>query len=142
MICFLKLRKQLTLTAASAVFALTAASTMILAATSALTLSAASALALPEDFFDLDEMLERMSEFFRDRFWLRRDDDMMTLGIEGAKRMSALWKVWTASNLPVLIFLLIYSIERWGLRMSRMSEFNSKFGGGRDAKESIAFCIR
>ncbi len=29
--------------------------------------------------------------------------------------------------------------------MSRMSEFNSKFGGGRDncdAKESIAFCIR
>ena len=29
--------------------------------------------------------------------------------------------------------------------MSRMSEFNSKFGGGRDncdAKKSIAFCIR
>ncbi len=26
--------------------------------------------------------------------------------------------------------------------MSRMSGFNSKFGGGRDAKESIAFCIR
>jgi len=76
MICFLKLREQLTLTAASAVFALTAVSTMILAATSALTLratsaltlSAASALTLPEDFFDLDEMLERMSEFFRGRF--------------------------------------------------------------------------
>jgi len=76
MICLLKLRKQLTLTAASAVFALTAVFTMILAATSALTLratsaltlSAASALTLSEDFFDLDEMLERMSEFFRDRF--------------------------------------------------------------------------
>ena len=75
MICFLKLRRQLTLTAASAVFALTAISTMILAVTSALT--------LPEDFFDLDEMLERMSEFFRDSFWLRRDDGMMTSGIEG-----------------------------------------------------------
>jgi hypothetical protein len=65
----------------SAVFALTAVSTMILATTSALTLQAASALtlsaasaltlqaasALSEDF-DLDEMLERMSEFFRDSF--------------------------------------------------------------------------
>jgi len=61
----LKLRKQLTLTAVSAVFALTAVSTMILATTSALTLQAASALS--EDF-DLDEMLERMSEFFRDSF--------------------------------------------------------------------------
>ncbi len=93
MICFLKLREQLTLTAASAVFALTAVSTMILAATSALTLratsaltlSAASALTLPEGFFDLDEMLEEMSEFFRGRFWLRRDDGMMALGIEGLK---------------------------------------------------------
>jgi len=56
------------LTAASAVFALTAASTMILAATSALTLQAASALTLTEDFFDLDEMLEEMSEFSRGRF--------------------------------------------------------------------------
>ncbi len=44
MICLLKLRKQLTLTAASAVFALTAAFIIILAAMSALTLSAASAL--------------------------------------------------------------------------------------------------
>ncbi len=43
MICLLKLRRQLTLTAASAVFALTAVSTMILAATSALTLRATSA---------------------------------------------------------------------------------------------------
>jgi len=62
MICLLKLREQL---------ALTAASTMILAATSALALRAASALAalaLSEGFFDLNEMLKRMSEFFRDRF--------------------------------------------------------------------------
>ncbi len=59
------------LTAAPAVFALTAASTMILAATSALALRAASALtalALSEGFFDLDKMLERMSESSRDRF--------------------------------------------------------------------------
>jgi len=56
------------LAAAPAVFALTAASTMVLAATSALTLRAASALTLPEGFFDLDEMLERMSEFSRGRF--------------------------------------------------------------------------
>ncbi len=58
------------MTAASAVFALTAASTMVLAATSALTLRAASALALalPEGFFDLDEMLEGMSESSRGRF--------------------------------------------------------------------------
>jgi len=67
MICLLKLRKQLTLTAASAVFALTAVFTMILAATSVLTLRAASALTLSEDFF-VDEMLERMSEFSRDSF--------------------------------------------------------------------------
>jgi len=65
MIYLLKLRKQLTLTAASAVFALTAASTMILAATSALTLRAASALS---EGFDLDEVLERMSEFSRGSF--------------------------------------------------------------------------
>ncbi len=52
--------------AASAVFALAAASTMTLAATSALTLRAASALS--EGFFDLDEMLERMSESSRGRF--------------------------------------------------------------------------
>ncbi len=38
---------------------------MILAAMSALTLRAASALS---EGFDLDEMLERMSEFFRDSF--------------------------------------------------------------------------
>ncbi len=75
MICLLKLQEQLAFAAASAVFALTAASTMALAATSALTLRAASAL--PEGFFNLDEMLERMSEFSRDRFWLRRDDSMM-----------------------------------------------------------------
>ncbi len=104
MICFLKLRKQLTLTAASAVFALTAVSTMILAATSALTLRATSALALPEGFFDLDEMLEEMSEFSRGRFWLRRDDGMMASGVGGTKRMSALWKGWTASNLPIWFF--------------------------------------
>ncbi len=113
MICLLKLQEQLTLTAASAVFALTAVSTMILAATSALTLraafalalSAASALALAlsEGFF-VDEVLERMSEFSRDSFWLRRDDGMMASGVGGAKRMSALWKVWTASNLPVWFF--------------------------------------
>ena len=81
MICLLKLRKQLTLTAASAVFALTAVFTMILAATSVLTLRAASALTLSEDFF-VDEMLERMSEFSRDSFWLRRDDNMMTSRIK------------------------------------------------------------
>ncbi len=54
-----------------AVFALTAAFTMILAATSALALRAASALialTLSEGFFDLDEVLEKMSESFRDRF--------------------------------------------------------------------------
>ncbi len=76
MICLLKLRRQLTLTAASAVFALTvfaliAASTMILAAALALALRAASALTaltLSEGFFDLNEMLEKMSEFSRDRF--------------------------------------------------------------------------
>jgi len=67
MTCLLKLRKQLTLTAASAVFALTAAFIIILAAMSALTLSAASALTLSKDFF-VDEMLERMSEFFRNSF--------------------------------------------------------------------------
>jgi len=67
MICLLKWRRQLALTAAPAVFALTAASTMILAATSALTLRAASALTLPEDFF-VDEMLKGMSEFSRDSF--------------------------------------------------------------------------
>ena len=71
MICSLKLREQLTLTAAPAVFALTvfaliAAFTMILVATLALTLRAASALT--EDFFDLNEMIEKMSESFRDRF--------------------------------------------------------------------------
>ncbi len=67
MICLLKLRGQLTLTAAPAVFALAAASTMILAATSALTLSAASALALSEGFF-VDEVLEGMSESSRGSF--------------------------------------------------------------------------
>jgi len=75
MICLLKLRRQLALAAAPAVFALAAASTMVLAAASALTLSAASALALsaasalalPEDFF-VDEVLEGMSEFSRGSF--------------------------------------------------------------------------
>ena len=68
---------------------------MILAATSVLTLRAASALTLPEDLFNLDEMLERMSEFSRDRFWLRRDDGMMTSRVEREKatRMLALWNV-------------------------------------------------
>lgn len=69
MIYFLKLWKQLTLTAASAMFALTAVFTMILAATSALTLWAASALTLSEDFF-VNEMLKKMSEFSRNSFWL------------------------------------------------------------------------
>ena len=41
---------------------------MVLAAASALALRAASALALPEGFFNLDEMLEGMSESSRDRF--------------------------------------------------------------------------
>ncbi len=68
MIYSLKLRGQLALAAAPAVFALTAASTMVLAATSALALRAASALALPEGFFDLDEVLEGMSESSRGRF--------------------------------------------------------------------------
>ncbi len=67
MICLLKLRGQLALTAAPAVFALAAASTMVLAAASALALSAASALALSEDFF-VDEVLEGMSEFSRGSF--------------------------------------------------------------------------
>jgi len=80
MICSLKLRRQLALTAAPAVFALTAASTMILAAASALTLRAASAL--PEGF-DLDEVLEGMSESFRGSFRLRRDDGMMASGVGG-----------------------------------------------------------
>ncbi len=69
MICLLKWRKQLTLTAMSAMFALTAVFTMILAATSALTLWAASALTLSEDFF-VNEMLKKMSEFSRNSFWL------------------------------------------------------------------------
>jgi len=94
MICLLKLRGQLTLAAAS---------TMVLAAASALTLRAASALALPEGFF-VDEVLEGMSESSRGSFWLRRDDGMMASGVGGAKRMSALWKGWTASNLPVWFF--------------------------------------
>ena len=81
MICLLKLRGQLALTATPAVFALAAASTMVLAAASALALRAASALALPEGFFDLDEMLEGMSESSRGRFWLRRDDGMMASGV-------------------------------------------------------------
>ena len=51
--------------AAPAVLALAAASTMVLAAASALTLRAASAL--PEGF-DLDEVLEGMSESFRGSF--------------------------------------------------------------------------
>ncbi len=56
MICPLKLRGQLALAAAPAVFALAAASTMVLAA--------ASALALSEGFF-VDEVLEGMSESSR-----------------------------------------------------------------------------
>jgi len=135
MICLLKLQEQLAFAAASAVFALTAASTMALAATSALTLRAASAL--PEGFFNLDEMLERMSEFSRDRFWLRRDDSMMAWGIEGggATRMLALWNFWIASYLPVwLISLTKQAFKAWWYtvvaRISRMSEFNSNLGGG------------
>jgi len=65
MICPLELRGQLALAAASAVFALAAASTMVLAAASALALRAASAL--PEDF-DLDEVLEEISESSRGSF--------------------------------------------------------------------------
>jgi hypothetical protein len=59
MICLLELRGQLALAAASAVFALAAASTMILAAT--------SALALSEGFF-VDEVLEGMSGSSRGSF--------------------------------------------------------------------------
>ncbi len=71
---------------------MTAASTMALAAASALALRAASALTLPEGLFDLDEMLEGMSESSRGRFWLRRDDGMMASGVGrgGATRMLAL----------------------------------------------------
>ncbi len=119
------MREQLTLTAAS---------TMILAATSVLTLRAASALTLPEGLFNLDEMLERMSEFSRDRFWLRRDDGMMTSRVEREKatRMLALWNVWTASYLPIWsISLTKQTFKTWWYimiaRISRMSEFNSKF---------------
>ncbi len=108
MICLLKLWKQLTLTATSAMFTLTTIFTMILAATSALTLRAASALTLSEDFF-VDEMLEKMSEFSRDSFWLWRDDDMMTSRIKRAKRMSALWKIWTASNLSIWFFYWFFN---------------------------------
>ncbi len=69
MICPLELRGKSALAAAPAVFALlAAASTMVLAAASALALRAASALALPEGFFDLDEVLEGMSESSRVRF--------------------------------------------------------------------------
>ncbi len=53
---------------------------MILAAASALTLRAASAL--PEGF-DLDEVLEGMSESSRGSFRLRRDDGMMASGVGG-----------------------------------------------------------
>jgi len=58
----------------------------------ALALRAASALALPEGLFDLDEVLEGMSESSRGRFWLRRDDGMMASGVGrgGATRMLAL----------------------------------------------------
>ncbi len=65
MICPLELRGQLALAAAPAVFALAAASTMVLAAASALALRAASAL--PEGF-NLDEVLEGMSESSRGSF--------------------------------------------------------------------------
>ncbi len=71
MVCPLELRRQLALAAVPAVFALAAASTMVLAAASALALRAASALAalaLSEGFFDLDEVLEGMSESSRGRF--------------------------------------------------------------------------
>ncbi len=110
MICFLKLRGQLTLTAASAVFALTAASTMILAATSALTLRAASAL--PEGF-DLDEVLEEMSEFFRDSFWLRRDDGMMASGIGGGLKGCQHCERFEQLQIYRLDFSIDFPIERW-----------------------------
>ncbi len=61
MICPLELRGKSALAAAPAVFAL-------LAAASTMVLAAASALALPEGFFDLDAMLEAMSESSRGRF--------------------------------------------------------------------------
>ncbi len=109
-ICFLKLRKQLTLTAVSAVFALTAVSTMILATTSALTLQAASALS--EDF-DLDEMLERMSEFFRDSFWLWRDDNMMTSRIERELKECQHCERFEQLQIYQFDFSIDFSIEHW-----------------------------
>jgi len=125
-ICFLKLRKQLTLTAMSAVFALTAVSTMILATTSALTLQAASALtlsaasaltlqaasALSEDF-DLDEMLERMSEFFRDSFWHWRDDNMMTSRIERELKECQHCERFEQLQIYQFDFSIDFSIEHW-----------------------------
>ncbi len=109
-ICFLKLQEQLTLTAASAVFALTAVFTMILAAMSALTLRAASALS---EGFDLDEMLERMSEFFRDSFWLQRDDDMMTLRIEEGLKECQHCERFEQLQIYRFDFSIDFSIERW-----------------------------
>ncbi len=113
-------------------FALTAVSTMILAATSALTLRAASALTLPEDFF-VDEMFERMSEFSRDSFWLRRDNGMMASKVGGTKRMSALWKGWTASNLPIWFF---YWFSNRALKVWECQEcLNSIVNWGRRARQ-------
>ncbi len=71
MICLLKLRRQLALTVASAVFtlivfALIIAFIMILVATSALTLRAA--FTLIKDFFNLNKIIKKMSKFFKDRF--------------------------------------------------------------------------
>jgi len=63
----LKLREQLTLTAASTMI-LAATSVLTLRAASALTLTAASVLNLSEDVFDLDEILDEMRECFRGRF--------------------------------------------------------------------------
>ncbi len=105
MICFLKLREQLTLTAASAVFALTAASTMILAATSALTLRAASAWICQK----VSSIL--MRESFRGRFWLRRDDGMMIS--KGATGILVPWKVWITSYLPVVLILIWIRLWRF-----------------------------
>ncbi len=143
MICLLKWQRQLTLTATSVVFALTAVSTMILAATSALTLRAASALTLPEDFF-ADEMLERMSKFSRDSFWLWRDDDMMTSKVERAKRMSALWKSWTASNLSIWFFYWFFNraLKVWKCQECLNSIVNLKEKRDNcDVKKFIAFRI-
>ena len=75
-----------------------------------LTLQAAFALTLSEGLFNLDEMREKMSEFFRDRFWLRRDDDMMTSRVKREKNYKNVSTVKRLNSFKFtsLIFLLIF----------------------------------